>query len=358
MRHLFDFGISQEDPQTEFHLLDIKAGDRLLCIASGGEIPLSLFTLQPHLHITAVDVSEAQLFLSRLKWHASRALPFPLNGAFLGYRDAGKHARQQMYIDQIRGTLSREEQSFWDARLAQLEKGIIHAGRFEKYIRALRRIAGMAIGRSNIERLLQSTSLIEQAAVFDQHIATRAAVKYLFKIAFHPLIYKNRGVSEKGLIHTREHPGDLFLQKFRSFCVSTPAHKNYFLHYFLRGVCLTETALPEYLYHITPLSKPDESIHWKCSSLTDELRHNEPGTFNKIHLSNIGDWMSTNEFAVLFETIRLKGKKGDKVTYRYLHKNHLLHSPAETWPLTIKNCSTEYTDRFPFYATILLENNG
>ena len=38
-RHLYNFGISQEDEATEASALQLSAGDRVLSIASAGEMP-------------------------------------------------------------------------------------------------------------------------------------------------------------------------------------------------------------------------------------------------------------------------------------------------------------------------------
>jgi len=42
MKYLYNFGITQDDVQTERKALDIKDGDHLICIASAGEVPLNL----------------------------------------------------------------------------------------------------------------------------------------------------------------------------------------------------------------------------------------------------------------------------------------------------------------------------
>ena len=41
MKYPYDFGVSQDDPLVEGYGLNME-NNRLLCIASGGEVPLSL----------------------------------------------------------------------------------------------------------------------------------------------------------------------------------------------------------------------------------------------------------------------------------------------------------------------------
>jgi S-adenosylmethionine:diacylglycerol 3-amino-3-carboxypropyl transferase len=356
MSHLFDFGISQEDPLTEFSLLDIREGDHVLCIASGGEIPLSLYCLQPGITITAVDTSLPQILLCKFKWQAAKLLPFPLSGAFLGYSHQDRKTRREIYFDQLRPSLSAEECGFWDAHIDAVEKGVVNSGRFEKYIANLRTIARLIIGKRNIEKLLRCRSTEEQAEIFDHYIATRPAVRYLFKIAFHPAVYKNRGLSSRGLIHAQQKTGEIFFNKFRNFCVCTPATSNYFLHYFLEGSCTTEQAMPEFLVHHKNLVQTNSPIFWRCTSIQEELKQNEKGAFNKIHLSNIGDWMTEADFSDLVDLMSSKSGPEQKILYRYLRKNHFAEHKDHEKGYSVREIHTETTDRFPFYSMQLLEH--
>jgi len=67
------YGISQEDVLTEFRALDISLNDSLLCIASGGDLPLNILALQD-LDILAVDKSPDQIKLCRIKQIAATLL--------------------------------------------------------------------------------------------------------------------------------------------------------------------------------------------------------------------------------------------------------------------------------------------
>lgn len=354
MRHLFDFGISQEDPFTEYNVLNIQPGDHVLCIAGGGEMPLSLAGLQPGIRITAVDISTTQLFLARLKLQAAVLLPVPLNGQFLGYARMGKKQRRDIYFDTIRPSLSREDLDFWDQHLEAVERGVINSGRFEKYIKKPRFLAALIMGNKNISRLLECRTIAEQESVFDKYIAKRKSLKLLFKIAFHPAVYKNRGLHAQALIHAKTKTGELFFNKFRSFCTATLTSRNYFFQYFLKGNCLFNESLPEYLQdeYRSAIANAPKNITWKHGSLQDELDAQPPGTFQKIHLSNIGDWMSEEDFDLLLKLLQKKCCKNEMVCYRYLQKNHLAHKDMSGNGFVITELDAEKTDRFPFYSLL------
>lgn len=360
MRHLYDFGISQEDPLTELNVLDIQNNDNVLCIASGGEVPLSLLCLRSGVKITAVDIANTQLMLCRLKIQAALLLPFPINGQFLGYGFLDDETRRSIYFDRIHSSLQKEDQEFWIQHITAIENGVIHYGRFERYIKRLRKIAALFIGKNNIYDLLNCNNVQEQQLIFDKKIALRRSVKYLFQIAFHPTIYKNRGLNSKGLVHAQANMGQLFFNKFRNFCTATPAKKNYFLHYFLNGTCDTDESFPEYLQEENGLllQANKGNLVLKLSSLQNELEVHPAGTFNKIHLSNIGDWMSSDEFNLLKDTLCKYGNDETRLCYRFLQKNHLDTSNLCNNRFEVTSVNVDKTDRFPFYSILSINGHG
>jgi S-adenosylmethionine:diacylglycerol 3-amino-3-carboxypropyl transferase len=57
-KYIYDFGVSQDDPQSELKTLELTQGDRVLCIASAGEVPLELLANSDQsITIDAVDIA-------------------------------------------------------------------------------------------------------------------------------------------------------------------------------------------------------------------------------------------------------------------------------------------------------------
>lgn len=360
MQPLFDFGISQEDPLTELEILAPREQDNLLCIASGGEVPLTILCLRPGIHITAVDISKSQLMLCELKRQSAIQLPFPLNGQFLGYAALPRNDRHQLFTEQIRSHLPADHQEFWLDNYEAILNGVVNNGRFEQYIGRIRGIARLLIGKKNIDDLLGSGNTEEQTRIFDKHIATRITLKYLFRIAFHPAIYKNRGLDSKALIHAHANLGEQYFNRFRNFCTATPANKNYFLHYFLRGSCNDPQAFPEYLQenNVPNLITYQQHLSFRQSSLQTELNLHPPSTFTRIHLSNIGDWMSTGEFDNLMKILQRTCREDTRLCYRFLQKNHLEKTPPDGSHFNIQEVNCEKQDRFPFYSILSMNAYG
>lgn len=355
MKFLFDFGLSQEDPLTEQFVLEVQHGDRILSLASGGEVPLSLLSLNENIRIMAVDISEPQIKLCRLKLAAAVRLEFPENAQFLGYSGMNENQRLHLYREAIRPHLSADDALFWDQNLLFIRRGIINAGRFERYIRKMRFVARFFIGKNNLQRLISCRTLSEQIEVFDGSVATRKSLQMLFKFAFHPAIYRKRGLQEQALIHAGKTTGERFYSKFRDFCTASPANENYFLQYFLTGTCNSEASFPHYLQ---PENKRQLVNNLKNLELTTipfqvALIEKGEGYFNKIHLSNLGDWITKEQFCELLGLFKKYCCPGTKICYRYLQKNHFLDIGSKEFSIDDAiSIIAEKKDRFPFYGII------
>ena len=357
MAILFDFGISQEDALSEQLVLDIKPTDRILSVASGGEVPLSLLSMNDNIMICAVDLSEDQIRLCRLKLIAAIHLDFPLNGQFLGYANIEGKKRSIFYREYVRSHLSETDTFFWDQNLKQIENGIVNAGRFEQYIRKMRFIVNLFIGKQNLFKLINSKTLEEQKKIFNEKIATRKSLQLLFKIAFHPVIYKNRGLQEQALIHAKKSTGERFYSKFEDFCTSGLASENYFLQYFLTGSCVTNQSFPPYLQPInrSRLMNNLNGLEFKTTSFQNALNEKEKGYFNKIHLSNLGDWLNWEDFAQLLELLKEKYNAECKICYRYLQKNHFPENGIPDFSIDKElSALSQKQDRFQFYCILAI----
>ncbi len=357
MNYLYNYGISQEDVLTEIKALELQTGDSLLCIASAGEIPLNIAALF-NMNIVAADTSLNQLHLCRIKQCAAVNLNSTLSASFLGYMKMPENEREKIYRGYIEPVLPSNDKMFWKQNIDYLRNGVINEARFEKYMRKVSSIGLLLVGRKNLFRLFDCESLDEQNDVFDNHISG-LFVKGIFRIAFHPKVYKNRGIDPAGLTHSgARNISEFFFQRFRNFCCSTLARKNYYLQYTFFNQVLFQEALPEFLqpeYHDSFIKNIGQ-IEYRHSSLEKVLSQSKNGQFNKIHLSNIGDWMSKEKMGNLFNTIKDKTCRGSRAVMRYIHLRHLI-------PESIPELDADYnrgeilalTDRYPFYSIVPIE---
>ena len=356
MSVLYDFGVSQEDVLSEYKALDIKPGDNLLCIASAGEIPLNMAALE-ELNIVAVDISINQLRLCRIKQFAATVMDSLQAAAFLGYMPMPPHQRQELYAQVISLLLTDDDRLFWDANANAIKQGVIKSARFEKYISKVAGVGRLVIGKKNFYRLFNCNTIEEQQLLFDTRISG-ILVKAIFKVAFHPRLYKNSGVDAVALTHSGTHNiADFFYNRFRNFCCNTLARNNYYLQYTFFNRVLYPEALPEYLQprNHAAFVKNSTKIEYRLTDLETALQNAEQGEFNKIHLSNIGDWMSKEAMADLFSLISDKTSAEAKIVMRNIHLKPEI-------PASVSGLNLHYdlgrelvkTDRYPFYTIVPL----
>lgn len=350
------FGLAQEDPEHVFRVLEADEHDRVLCVASAGEVPLGLLAMGVN-SVTAVDISEIQLRLTGFKLAASIFLDKDDAACLIGLRKCDPQRRVMLAGRIIPELFPASVASFWKQHTELIRHGPARMGKYERYLSKFSPIARAIIGTKNLERLLACTSIAEQEQVFDENIATRKALQYLFKITFHPALYSKGGIAPEALRHHGDkNPGDYFFRNFRLFCTSTLARSNYFLQFFLLGECVTDDALPEYLQNKEIMVRAHNKLTLSHASMNSFLANTAPGAFKRIHLSNICDWMPGPEIEELFSLLFYATSPGAVISYHYIHK-----PPQPEWLqnrftcLAANQLQTAFVNRYPFSELVQLK---
>ena len=354
MEELFNFGISQEDALTLYKALDIKKHDRLLCIASAGDVPLNLLAIQD-LKIEAVDICLNQLNLAKIKFHAVCSLEPLEAAAFLGFIDARPGERTKLFR-KVSGQMDSHEKLFWTENIRVIEKGPINEARFEKYMSKFNGIGLLILGKKKLLKLFELETVKTQQDFFDRHLST-SFLKIIFKIAFHPKIYKKRGMAPEGLTHSGERNiADFFYSRFRDFCSATLARKNYFMQFCFFNKVIFPEALPEYLSEkgFQRIRRNRGNLEFRHLSYVERLSQSRKGEFNKFHLSNIGDWMSKEEFAQILYLIGEKAASSSQIMSCYIHCRHSIPERLKNFFVPDYQLGEKLvkTDRYPFYNLV------
>ncbi len=364
-KFLYDFGVSQDDPGSELKALKPIPGDRMLCIASAGEVPLELLVnSHASIAIDAVDIAESQLYLSNLKLKAAVTLKTEEAARFLGYLSSDRSTRIA-WFEQIRDTLPEQEVSFWLENPEAFEHGPIHLGRYETYIARFAPLGRWLLGGySKMLGLFETTDIEAQKEYFDHTLRT-GLLKNLFRLMFHQRLYRRGGIAEQGLIHMSEQNiGLRFYAKFRDFCTNTPVRENWMLQFVLFNRVLFEEALPSYLSSEgrERLQNEQDRLQFIKIPYTDILKAADRGHYNKFALSNVSDWLKEDDFMTLMDIISERAGDNARGLIRYIHSSGII--PSEL-PDNIKLDHTRgdkflEQDRFPFYNLIPfeVENNG
>ena len=301
-----------EDHQVLCEGLAIGPGDDVLSIASSGCNVLALI-LAGAKSVTAIDMSPSQIALVELKIAGIRLLSHEVFAGFMGVTRPAA-ARLDTY-QQLRPLLTSMAKEFWDTHTDDIEKGVIHCGRFDKYLRLfLEDYLPDAWAQGAQQRLLDAGSLQQQRRVYESECDTEefrelfcwfAGREMIASAGRDPAQLKYVGLGDLG-----EH----FLARFRHSLNNIETAGNYYMEYNLLGKYRDVECGPFYMRadNFERIKGLVDNIHL----VTDELEHfvaSRPvGSFNKANLSDVFEYMSDEAsqrmFGVLAENLRDGGR--------------------------------------------------
>jgi S-adenosylmethionine-diacylglycerol 3-amino-3-carboxypropyl transferase len=303
-----------EDPEILMQALNVTSRDDVLSIASGGDNSFALLVNHPK-SLSAIDKNPAQLFLVELKMRAIQEFDFDDFIGFIGARPCQK--RRHLYAS-LRAQLGAEARDYWDMRKEEIEKGVIHSGRFERYFSIFRQMVLPLIhNQKTIREFLSAASLQEQQAFYDK-VWSNWRWRCFFRIFFGKFLLGHLGRDPSFFKYvTLESVGKELLRRTRWGLTEIPIGSNYFAEYILTGrYRTTETAHP-YLResNFRSLKECVGGLKLICSSLEEYLKRLPPKSISKFNLSDIFEYMSDEVFEMTLREILRVAREGSKLTY-------------------------------------------
>jgi S-adenosylmethionine-diacylglycerol 3-amino-3-carboxypropyl transferase len=306
-----------EDPEMDRIAFNTKPEDTLFSITSGGCNALA-FLLDDPVKVICLDMNCFQNYLLSLKISAFKTLTYNETLEFLGILPS---KRRWEYYEKLKPGLAENEQSYWDSKKADINRGLIHCGKYERYMHLLKRLFRILVGRKIIGQLFNAISLEDQRILFKTRwdnfswilfcriFLSRAFTSILFDKAFYKYLEPSFSFEK------------YYRSAVRRAVYELPAKENYFLAYILSGNYFIE-CLPPYLkkenYEI--IRERADRIKIVTSGCQEYLRSLLEDSISKFNFTNIFEWMSPEEYTLLLlETVRT-AKDGAVITYR----NHIV----------------------------------
>jgi S-adenosylmethionine-diacylglycerol 3-amino-3-carboxypropyl transferase len=312
------FAQVREDPRIEIQALAPALGGTIVIVSSAGCTALSLLASGAR-RVVAVDVSRTQNHLVELKCAAIRALDASVAIAFLGGQPMPAVRRRRLY-GILAPMLNDAARAYWDGNQRAIERGVLRAGRSERFIALVAAVAAWTVVRSGgLSAMLDAESLDIQREVFTRSWAGwrwRALFALLlnrwsFSRAYHPSFFEHV-----------ENPS--FARHFRGLAERTlteiPTRDNYFLHEMLTGRYPVHEpdGVPPYLTRegVDRATDPVNVLSLVDGSLTEYLRSCPPRSIDGFALSNIGEWLDERGIEALFGEVARTGRLGARVVFR------------------------------------------
>lgn len=326
-RHLAD-GLAEADPlwvqteediETSVTALDpALKGGRVLCVASGGCSVVG-FLLAGARAVVAVDISEAQLRIARLKlasverlgtadWHRLWTADAPVQ-------------RTEAY-QSLRPHLPSTDRRWFDSWLPTVPPGLplVDAGGMEGVGSEIKRT------RPAVHEALRGWLQSQASPPPDL-----AAAALLVADLRHQRSLRNFGPAEsiQGDSTVAEEMKAHFEARFRYLLKALPVHGNPYLAHMLLGT-YPDSALPPYLA-ATEQRRSREwtgAVEFHCGDLADIVESFGSGTLHGADISNVGDYLPQAEWERLFYALHRVLKPGSVV----VHRNFVWDQPYDTAP--------------------------
>ena len=312
------FAQVREDPRIEMQALAPALGGTIVIVSSGGCTALSLLAAGAR-RVVAVDVSRTQNHLVELKCACVRALTPPQAVAFLGAQPMAAAQRLALY-EQLSPLLTDAAGAYWDANPRAIERGVLRAGRSERFIALVARVVSRLVVRAGgVPALLAAQSLDAQRRIFADSWAGwrwRALFalllnRWTFSRAYHPAFFAHI-----------DNPS--FARHFRLLAeralTELPARDNYFLHEMLTGRYPVAEAdgVPPYLTSQggARVANAPETLRLVDGSVTEFLRTCPAGSVDGFALSNIAEWLDEGGRDALFGEVARTARPGARIVFR------------------------------------------
>jgi S-adenosylmethionine-diacylglycerol 3-amino-3-carboxypropyl transferase len=178
-KHL-NYSIGNEDWNVEQQALQVKPGDRVICVTASGDRPLHLL-MTDCAEIISIDMNRIQNHLLELKLAAIAALDYEKYLAFLGCTPC---ANRDAILQKLKPFLSAESAEFWEKHKKLLRRGIIYQGRIERLTKVVAKGFGL-VRRAKIKKLFAFDDIESQRQFVTDEWDTPGLHK-LFSVVVNP----------------------------------------------------------------------------------------------------------------------------------------------------------------------------
>ena len=316
-----------EDPLIDMEAMAIEPGQHLVAIASGGCNILSYLVANPG-KITALDLNGAHIELNKLKLCAAQNMPDHASfHQFFGAADS--HENEALYYKALHPHLSDASRKFWEARnwrgrqrLSMFTKNLYTYGLLGNFI-GLTHWLGRLYCRDP-RKMLSATSLVQQRAIFETHIAPIFDQRFvrwltsqpasLFGLGIPPAQYHALAGSAQGGINT------VLRARLERLACDFDIQDNYFAaQAFGRAYAKSaNAALPPYLQprNFETMRARAQRVQVLHQSFTAYLSNSDAASLDRYVLLDAQDWMNDADLTALWSEITRTAKPGARVIFR------------------------------------------
>jgi S-adenosylmethionine-diacylglycerol 3-amino-3-carboxypropyl transferase len=292
--------------------LDISSSDKVFSITSGGDNSLAILSRKPRL-LDVLDTNPAQNHLFELKMVALKNMAPGHALQFLGYR---KSNTRDLFFHVFKNLLGPAAKAFWDANQHLVRKGIVHSGKFEKYLGHFRDIMlPMIHSRKRVKKLLAVKTPGEQLSFYQDKWNTWRW-KAIYHLFFNEFTMKRQGRGQGMFDHnTRKGVASHYLEKTRTAFTKPSLFGNFYLQYILLSKYPEQ--IPDYLSLdcIKGVKTAHGQVNIHSAGLMPFLKQKPDNFYTAFNLSDVFEPMTEKESDESFQEIFRVSQNGARVLF-------------------------------------------
>ena len=288
-----------EDTEVLLESLNIQENDICFGILSAGDNVFSMLAENPK-KVVALDISFPQIALAKLKKEVFNSLSYEEMLEFMGVMKSDK--RIEIY-DRIKENLDKEVKEYWDFNKEAIQKGIIHAGKFEKFFKIFReKILPFVHSKKQIEKLLEKKSRQERIEYYDKYW-NNFRWKLMFKLFFSKYIVGKLGRDKEFFRYAEKNISEEMKERSRYALCELNPYENPYINYILTGN-YRKDCLP-YFLRKENFDKIIKNLHKVeiLQSSVEEYLDQIDFKIDKFNLSDIFEYMSAENYSKLMGKI-------------------------------------------------------
>ena len=341
-----------EDADVVIDALQPNESSKILSIGSAGDNSFSLLASSPR-EVVAVDINPAQTYLIELKKSAIKLLNRNQVLAFLGFTHST--SRLQTF-ECLKQDLSQQAHKFWSQQQEEIDAGVIHHGKFEKYFYFFSRyILPLIHKQNNIAKLVLPKSALQQNKFYAE-VWSNHKWRLLFLLFFSKTVMGRFGRDKRFFEEVNQKVGKVIFGRAEKHLKNSIAQRNEFLHYILFREFPTHK-LPHYLReeNFQKVKSNIDKLTIKCASFSSVLESSRE--FTHFNLSDIFEYLSSDNY---IKTVRLIYKQTN-VGAKFVYWNLLVprsmsdEMPGDFYYMKDSSEDLAASDKGFFYAPVIVE---
>ncbi len=263
--------------------------------------------------LDVLDVNPVQDHLFELKMIAMKNISPKHALQFLGYR---KSKNRDLFFHVFKNLLSPAAKAFWEANYHLVRKGVVHTGKFEKYLGYFRDIVlPLVHSKKMVEKLLEPKPPGNQTKFYKEKWDTWRW-KIMYHLFFNEFTMKRKGRG-KGMFdqNTRKGVAGHYLDKTRAAFTKPNLYENYYMQYILRSKYPDE--IPDYLSPdcLKGIKNATSTVNIHSDTLVNFLKTKPDGFYTVFNLSDVFEPMTEKESDGTFHEILRVSRDSARVLF-------------------------------------------